>query len=220
MLPVTKKLRALTRPTVAVVSLLVLTGCATVSAHAESALDRVRDSGDRLRDSVADQVRDVDVIGRLRDADVVDRLRDDVVDRVRNSDIVDAVRNGNLVDRVRESEIIDQLRVNGEVPNIPSLPSEDAQCAEPLLLAAEWGNHDGGNSLAITPSDCVRTNGLVIRDDVWATIVANQPDADVPGMRDQLLCHMLGAQDKATWNLEPWRPAVGLRDTVLAMCNP
>jgi hypothetical protein len=39
-------------------------------------------------------------------------------------------------------------------------------------------------------------------------------------MRDQLACHALGAPDKATWNLEPWRPDVGLLLIMAAGCNP
>ncbi|WP_414647956.1 DUF2599 domain-containing protein [Cellulomonas sp.] len=39
-------------------------------------------------------------------------------------------------------------------------------------------------------------------------------------MHDQFLCHALGAADKATWNLEPWRPDVGSMATLMARCNP
>ncbi len=39
-------------------------------------------------------------------------------------------------------------------------------------------------------------------------------------MHDQLTCHALGAPDKETWNLEPWRPDVGLLAVLAAACNP
>jgi hypothetical protein len=39
-------------------------------------------------------------------------------------------------------------------------------------------------------------------------------------MHDQLVCHGIGAPDKATWNLEPWRPDVGLLAVLAAGCNP
>jgi hypothetical protein len=34
------------------------------------------------------------------------------------------------------------------------------------------------------------------------------------------VCHAVGAPDKSTWNLEPWRPDVGLILTATAQCNP
>ena len=53
-----------------------------------------------------------------------------------------------------------------------------------------------------------------------SVVVALAPDADTNGMNDQFLCHALGAADKATWNLEPWRPDVGEMATLAARCNP
>jgi hypothetical protein len=57
-------------------------------------------------------------------------------------------------------------------------------------------------------------------DQLWAELIAAEPDAASPGMYNQLACHALGAPDKATWNLEPWRPDVGFLATVTAACNP
>ncbi|MBC7292192.1 MAG: DUF2599 domain-containing protein, partial [Actinotalea sp.] len=58
---------------------------------------------------------------------------------------------------------------------------------------------------------------------VWSALgrrTALGTDATGPGMRDQLECHALGAPDKESWNLEPWRPDVGLLATLAARCNP
>jgi len=165
------------------------------------------------------RVGDAAPVRRLLEVDVVERLRgSDLADRVRDIDLIHQVRNTDIIDQINiDPEILQQVRDHG---TIPTLPTGGATCPEPLILSAEWGNHDGGRSVAVEPSDCVRTNGLALRDDVWATLVANVPDADVPGMRDQLVCHMIGAQDKPTWNLEPWRPEVGLQQTILSLCNP
>ena len=46
------------------------------------------------------------------------------------------------------------------------------------------------------------------------------PDMLSPTMRAQLECHQLGAPDKETWNLEPWRPDVSAVDMIAARCNP
>ena len=43
-------------------------------------------------------------------------------------------------------------------------------------------------------------------------MIAAAPDADIPGMRAQFLCHWQLAEfaepGKTSWNLEPWRPSV------------
>jgi hypothetical protein len=54
----------------------------------------------------------------------------------------------------------------------------------------------------------------------WSDLLAVEPEADTPGMETQLQCHLLGARDKATWNLEPWRPDLSLVQYALARCNP
>lgn len=58
----------------------------------------------------------------------------------------------------------------------------------------------------------------------WAQVLSLARDADSPGMHDQFRCHWefarVVAPDKPSWNLEPWRPAVGYARTVAARCNP
>lgn len=88
------------------------------------------------------------------------------------------------------------------------------------VRSAEWGDREGGLSLAVDPTAWARTAGVAGSDVLWAQLVAAEPNADVPGMHDQLVCHALGAPDKATWNLEPWRPDVGLVAVLAARCNP
>ena len=161
-----------------------------------------------------------DVTGTL-----VDSARDsDLADQVRNSDLfrqfrraVSRVRDADVLDQIRDSDILNQIRDDG---SLPALPTDAANCTPPYILSAEWGRHDGGRSLAVSPSDCVRTNGLGMIDRVWNSLIKLDPSANEPGMRDQLICHMVGAQTKDTWNLEPWRRDVGLRATLLAACNP
>lgn len=42
------------------------------------------------------------------------------------------------------------------------------------------------------------------------------------GLRQQFMCHPLSfiARGKRSWDLESWRPTVGLKRTMLAFCNP
>ncbi|BDZ41566.1 hypothetical protein GCM10025865_08650 [Paraoerskovia sediminicola] len=113
-------------------------------------------------------------------------------------------------------------------PGAEGEPGDDGQAGDEVLVtlgadpleSATWGTAEGGRSLAVDPTEWARHAGVAGLDATWAAVVAAQPDADTPGMRDQLECHALGAPDKATWNLEPWRPDVGLVEVALARCNP
>ena len=84
----------------------------------------------------------------------------------------------------------------------------------------DWGDREGGRSLAVVPTDWARTAGQAGTDLVWAELVAADPGVDTATMHDQLECHAIGAPDKDSWNLEPWRPDVGLVATMAARCNP
>ncbi|MEV8176966.1 DUF2599 domain-containing protein [Cellulosimicrobium funkei] len=88
------------------------------------------------------------------------------------------------------------------------------------VRSTDWGEREGGRSLAVDPTAWARGAGQAGRELVWAQVVAAEPEADTPTMHDQLVCHAVGAPDKATWNLEPWRPDVGLLATMSARCNP
>jgi hypothetical protein len=85
---------------------------------------------------------------------------------------------------------------------------------------AVWGTNEGGQSLAVTPTAWARAGGAAANDGLWSQLVVREPSADTPTMRAQLECHELGAPDKATWNLEPWRPDVSTLEMIAARCNP
>ena len=89
-----------------------------------------------------------------------------------------------------------------------------------VLVSAAWGVREGGRSLAVDPTLWARAGGLAAQSATWAAVVALAPEAGTTGMHDQFLCHALGAADKPTWNLEPWRPDVGSLATLAARCNP
>lgn len=105
------------------------------------------------------------------------------------------------------------LAIDGDAPTSTTLGTTGVQ-------DAAWGDREGGDSLAVTPTDWARRAGQAGVDVVWAGLVADDPALDTPTMHDQLVCHALGAPDKATWNLEPWRPDVGLLQVLAARCNP
>jgi len=94
------------------------------------------------------------------------------------------------------------------------------QLATVMLTSATWGEREGGRSLAVDPTRWARSGGLAAQEGIWAAVVAAAPDADTPGMRAQMLCHAVGAPDKVTWNLEPWRPDVDGVTMLMTRCNP
>jgi hypothetical protein len=141
---------------------------------------------------------------------------------------------GRITDRLRYFPLADRILDGVDIPafsldNVPELLDRipdigaaipETQCPSPLIEGTNWGEREGGRSVSVTPSRCLRdAMGLQI-DAAWAELIAKEPEADQAGMRDQLLCHMLGAPNKATWNLEPWRPVVGLPNVMRAGCNP
>lgn len=101
----------------------------------------------------------------------------------------------------------------------------DQYADQPLVERTEWTEAIDGNRLMVFPTVAGRKDTFPTAGDrAWAEVLAAAPDADTPGMRDQFLCHWewarVVAPNKVSWNLEPWRPAVGYQETVNALCNP
>ena len=88
------------------------------------------------------------------------------------------------------------------------------------VLSAEWGEREGGRSLVVVPTAWARSGGQAAADGGWEQLVGRLPDAATAGMEAQFRCHAFGAPDKASWNLEPWRPEVGYEEMVASRCNP
>ena len=137
------------------------------------------------------------------------------------------VRAGVLVVAPTRAEV--RVKVVGATPSgtagtLASAPPDDVTVTTWLgaqgVRSATWGNREGGRSLAVDPTPWARQSGLVGEETAWAQLVASEPEAGSRTMRDQFDCHSLGATDKATWNLEPWRPDVGFLATAAARCNP
>ncbi|MBO0899347.1 DUF2599 domain-containing protein [Cellulomonas sp. zg-ZUI22] len=88
------------------------------------------------------------------------------------------------------------------------------------LEGATWGENEGGRSLAVVPAPWVRDGGLAAQQALASQLSATEPEAASPSMQAQLWCHVLGARDKASWNLEPWRPEVPTTTLLATRCNP
>lgn len=142
----------------------------------------------------------------------------------------DLLTDGSVVLRDTDGTAVAALDVNGATTTLdgstltltPLAGSATATLATVAVRSATWGDRDdeGGRSLAVVPSDWARGGGLAVDTLLWAQLIAAVPEADSQGMHDQLTCHQIGAPEKESWNLEPWRPAVGLVQTMLELCNP
>ncbi|WP_282948435.1 DUF2599 domain-containing protein [Cellulomonas endometrii] len=117
--------------------------------------------------------------------------------------------------------VVVPVRTDGSVEPLPG-GTVTATLAATAVRGATWSDRDdeGGRSLAVVPATWARTGGRAGEEAVWSQLVAQVPEAGTPAMHDQLTCHTIGAPDKASWNLEPWRPDVGLLQTLAALCNP
>ncbi|MEV6257628.1 DUF2599 domain-containing protein [Nocardia sp. NPDC051929] len=106
-----------------------------------------------------------------------------------------------------------------------AVPSVDPYAGQPLIDHVAWTEAIDGPRLLVFPTQAGRRTTFPGSDErAWQEVVAESADADAPGMRDQFVCHWAWARlvqpDKPSWNLEPWRPAVGYQATVEARCNP
>ncbi|CAN5644310.1 DUF2599 domain-containing protein [soil metagenome] len=99
----------------------------------------------------------------------------------------------------------------------------------PYVQRAEWAKWGDLSSLRVYPTAAGRALAGELGhrsagEEAWTEVLALSPDADIPGMREQFLCHWgfaeLAFPGKSSWNLEPWRPEVSEADMFGAGCNP
>ncbi|WP_273733203.1 DUF2599 domain-containing protein [Mycolicibacterium septicum] len=93
----------------------------------------------------------------------------------------------------------------------------------------EWAKWGDLSSLRVYPTDAARAlthqpGSAAQADQAWVEVLSLSPDADLPGMREQFLCHWTFAElaepGKTSWNLEPWRPEVAPEVMLASGCNP
>ena len=107
--------------------------------------------------------------------------------------------------------------------------SADAVPGPPYVDHVQWTKWGDMSSLRVYPTDAARQASQDRGNDVqageaWAEVLMLSPDADIPGMKAQFLCHWHYAElvepGKISWNLEPWRNEVSEEEMVAAGCNP
>jgi hypothetical protein len=115
--------------------------------------------------------------------------------------------------------------VAGDTGSLPPRQTADPYPDTPLIDHVLWTATSAGKQLRVFPTDAGRHDFFPdARPRAWQEVLTDAPDANTPGMQDQFYCHWdwarLVAPNKPSWNLEPWRPAVGYDATVRALCNP
>ncbi|WP_067676871.1 DUF2599 domain-containing protein [Nocardia miyunensis] len=105
------------------------------------------------------------------------------------------------------------------------VPSTDPYPNTPLIDHTQWTDDSDGRRLHVYPTPAGRDDWFpAALDRAWGEVLKDAPEANTPGMYDQFECHWQWARlvspNKPSWNLEPWRPAVGYDATVQALCNP
>lgn len=99
-----------------------------------------------------------------------------------------------------------------------------------LIHSATWTYHTGyGWTLKVTPTDWQRFwSGVAPAYAGWNELYSKYRNrglnTNLGSMENQYVCHVLIvntiAPNKATWDLDEWRPNVGLTDTINHKCNP
>jgi uncharacterized protein DUF2599 len=99
----------------------------------------------------------------------------------------------------------------------------------PYVDHVEWVHWGDLSSLRVFPTDSGRFEAAQVGTGAqaaaaWAEVLTLSPDADIPGMREQFICHWQLAEfaqpGKTSWNLEPWRPEVDGAEMLSTGCNP
>ncbi len=107
--------------------------------------------------------------------------------------------------------------------------SAEPSAGPPFVASTHWAKWGDLSTLRVYPTASARSvstqPGTVVQaDEAWAEVLASAPDADIPGMRAQFMCHWQFAEivepGKSSWNLEPWRPEVDEATMVATRCNP
>jgi hypothetical protein len=96
----------------------------------------------------------------------------------------------------------------------------------PYIDRTEWFHWADLSSLRVYPTVAGREASvdLISPNEAWSEVLGDAPEADLPGMREQFVCHWQLAEfvqpGKTSWNLEPWRPALDEAKMLEAGCNP
>lgn len=139
--------------------------------------------------------------------------------------------NGTLVSthfEIRGSDLVQVVDHNVSGVVYPVIA--DPYLGRDMIKGYRWAYHSGyGWTMMVTPTDWSRFLAGAYLAGVYGfkelqAKSGGSLDTNVDGMRDQYICHQqivaVRYPNKATWNLDEWRPNVSYLQTVNARCNP
>lgn len=115
------------------------------------------------------------------------------------------------------------------IPDAAPVASANPVVGPPFIVHTEWAKWGDLSSLRVYPTYAGRVvagqpGTIAEGEEAWTEVLAISPDADLPGMHHQFMCHWQFAEvvdpGKSSWNLEPWRPEVDDATMVATGCNP
>lgn len=112
------------------------------------------------------------------------------------------------------------------LPLTVAAPAKAEAPPPPYVDHTEWVLWGDLKSLRVYPTAAGRqaSTSFTSPDEAWSEVLVAAPDADIPGMREQFVCHWQLAEyafpGKTSWNLEPWRPVVEATKLIETGCNP
>lgn len=125
-----------------------------------------------------------------------------------------------------------ELRRNTVVHHGAAYPIvADPMMGKKYIKSATWKERREGFTLEVTPTAWARKqHSHSAAEDGWDELYAKYKNEgrgikkNKQGLRDQYMCHQefvtYADSDKATWNLDEWRPHVGYPRTIAMACNP
>lgn len=125
--------------------------------------------------------------------------------------------------------VIAAVAAAGTVVPAPPAAASPVPGPPPYVDHVTWAKWGDLSSLRVYPTPSARrTSGqagtAALAEAAWAEVLTLSPDAAIPGMREQFLCHWNFAEfvepGKVSWNLEPWRPEVSPEQMIATRCNP
>ncbi|ORB31346.1 DUF2599 domain-containing protein [Mycolicibacterium parafortuitum] len=111
----------------------------------------------------------------------------------------------------------------------PVAAAAPADTPPPYIDHVTWAKWGDLSSLRVYPTPAARrasghAGTQPLAQAAWNEVLTLSPDAAIPGMWEQFLCHWNLAEfaqpGKTSWNLEPWRPEVSYEEMVAKRCNP